>query len=98
MNIKIFITGGTIDKIYNDKNGLLEFDKTNLSDMLSRARIAVNISIEELMLVDSLEMSHKQRNLIVDKVTQCSEQKVLITHGTDTMCETAKLLHKKIFP
>lgn len=96
MNIKIFITGGTIDKIYNDKNGLLEFDKTNLSDMLSRARIAVNISIEELMLVDSLEMSHKQRNLIVDKVTQCSEQKVLITHGTDTMCETAKLLHKKI--
>lgn len=90
--MKIFITGGTIDKKYNDKNGLLEFNKTHLQEMLTKARISLTFTLEEIMLVDSLDMSDEQRQLIVDKVINCDEERILITHGTDTMCETARLL------
>lgn len=96
MNIKILATGGTIDKIYNHKNGLLKFDRTYLPDMLNRARIEINIDVEQIILIDSLYMSDKQRDLIVNKALECKEEYVLITHGTDTMCKTAKLLDKKI--
>jgi len=92
MKIRLFITGGTIDKVYNQSNGKLEFDKTHFSEILSRARLEVDLLIEELLLIDSLDMVDSDRELILKKCTNCDEKFILITHGTDTMCETANLL------
>jgi L-asparaginase len=86
------ITGGTIDKFYNQSNGELEFDKTHFPEMIERSRIELKITPEELLLIDSLDMVESDRQLILDKCTECEEDFILITHGTDTMCETAKLL------
>ncbi len=92
MRIRLFITGGTIDKVYNQSNGELEFDQTHFPEILSRARIEVDLLIEELLLIDSLDMVDTDRELILDKCSKCDEKFILITHGTDTMCETARLL------
>ena len=92
MKIRIYITGGTIDKVYNQSNGELEFDQTHFPDMITRARIEVDLLIEELMLIDSLDMIDADRELILEKCAKCDERFILITHGTDTMCETARLL------
>ena len=92
MRIRLFITGGTIDKVYNQSKGELEFDQTHFPEILSRARIEVDLLIEELLLIDSLDMVDTDRELILDKCSKCDEKFILITHGTDTMCETARLL------
>ena len=92
MRIRLFITGGTIDKVYNQSNGELEFDQTHFPEILSRARIEVDLLIEELLLIDSLDMVDADRELILEKCAKCDERFVLITHGTDTMCEAARLL------
>jgi len=95
MKIRLFITGGTIDKVYNQSNGELEFDQTHFPEIIARARVEVNLSIEELLLIDSLDMVDADRELILEKCVQCDEKFILITHGTDTMCETARLLGEK---
>ena len=92
MKIRLFITGGTIDKVYNQSNGELEFDQTHFPKILSRARVEVDLLIEELLLIDSLDMVGADRELILEKCAKCDERFILITHGTDTMCETARLL------
>tara|TARA_Y100000746_G_scaffold227467_1_gene234139 strand:- start:232 stop:708 length:477 start_codon:yes stop_codon:yes gene_type:complete len=88
------LTGGTIDKFYNQSNGELEFDKTHFPEMIKRARIKVEIITEELLFIDSLDMVESDRQLILDSCKKCKEEFILITHGTDTMCDTAKLLGK----
>ena len=92
MKVRLMITGGTIDKFYNQSNGELEFDKTHFPEMIKRARIEVEIISEELLLIDSLDMIDKDRELILDRCKNCDENFILITHGTDTMCDTAQLL------
>ena len=92
MSIRLYITGGTIDKIYNQTNGELEFNQTHFPEMLSRARIGVEIKTEILLFKDSLDMVDDDRELILKSCVECEEERILITHGTDTMCETAKLL------
>ena len=92
MSIKLIITGGTIDKVYNQSNGELDFEKTHFPAMLKRGRSSVDLTIKELMLIDSLDMVDDDRALILKHCTECDESKILITHGTDTMCETARLL------
>ena len=92
MKIRLFITGGTIDKFYNQSNGELEFDQTHFPEILSRARVEVDLLIEEILLIDSLDMVDTDRELILEKCVECDERFILITHGTDTMCETARLL------
>ena len=92
MKMRLFITGGTIDKVYNQSNGELEFNKTHFPEILSRARVEVDLLIEELLLIDSLDMVDADRELIIEKCAKCDERFILITHGTDTMCETARLL------
>ena len=92
MKIRLFITGGTIDKVYNQSNGELEFDQTHFPEILSRARVEVDLLIEEILLIDSLDMVDTDRELILEKCVECDERFILITHGTDTMCETARLL------
>jgi len=93
--IKIFVTGGTFDKEYNEINGELYFKKTHLHEMLELGRSQLKVEIETLMMKDSLDMCDEDRNLIVSKCFESNENRILITHGTDTMVETAKLLAKK---
>mgnify|MGYP006232600889 FL=1 len=94
--IKIFVTGGTFDKEYNELNGALYFKKTHLHEMLELGRSQLKVDIETLMMQDSLEMSDDDRNSIVQRCFESNEDKILITHGTDTMIKTAKLLATKI--
>ena len=92
MKVRLLITGGTIDKVYNQSNGELEFDKTHFPEMVKRSRVEVDLTLEEIMLLDSLDMVDKERDLIVDSCMSCEEDFILITHGTDTMCDTARLI------
>jgi len=96
MSIRIFITGGTFDKEYNELNGQLYFKDTHLSDLLEMGRSKVSVEIRTLMMVDSLEMTADDRELIVHQCNNCDETQIVITHGTDTMQDTAKVLAQKI--
>ena len=96
MAIRIFITGGTFDKEYNELNGQLYFKDTHLADLLELGRNKVSVEIRTLMMVDSLEMSDNDRSLIVHQCNSCSEKQIIITHGTDTMADTAKILGEQV--
>ena len=94
--IKIFATGGTFDKEYNEITGELFFHKTHIYDLLKLGRSQLNVKIETLMMIDSLEMTNNNRELIVKKCKQEKTDKIIITHGTDTMVQTAKLIADNI--
>ena len=94
MAIRIFITGGTFDKEYNELNGKLFFKDTHLHEMLKLGRCRVDVDIRTLMMIDSLEMSDEDRTLIAQQCSRAEEDKIVITHGTDTMVETATELAK----
>lgn len=96
MTIRIFITGGTFDKEYNELTGQLFFKDTHLVDLLEMGRSKVPVEIRTLMMIDSLEMTEEDRNLIAHHCIQCDEQRIVITHGTDTMAETARVLAEKV--
>ena len=96
MSIRILTTGGTFDKKYNEINGDLVFRKTHLKDMLTIGRCRLDIKISRVMMVDSLEMSDKDRIFITKKCLETEEDKIIITHGTDTMVETAAILAEKV--
>lgn len=96
MAIRIFITGGTFDKEYNELNGELYFKDTHLHDLLELGRNKVPVEIRTLMMIDSMQMTEEDRELIVHQCIHCEEDRIIITHGTDTMVETAKILSKKI--
>lgn len=95
MGIRIFITGGTFDKEYNELNGSLYFKDTHLSDLLAMGRNRVLVEIRTLMMVDSLEMTDEDRELILHQCRNCDEDQIVITHGTDTMEITAQMLGKE---
>ncbi len=90
--IRIFVTGGTFDKEYNELTGALAFKETHLPEMLRLGRSRVDASITTLMMIDSLEMTDADRALIVGHCRQAAEARILITHGTDTMVDTARAL------
>ena len=94
--IKIFATGGTFDKEYNEINGELFFKETHLNELLKLGRSQLNVKIETLMLIDSLKMKHEDRNFILKKCIHEKTDKIIITHGTDTMIETGKTLANHI--
>ena len=96
MNIKIFVTGGTFDKEYNELEGTLFFKESHLPEMLKLARSKLKIDISTLMMIDSLDMTDADRKIILEKCKKTKEDKILITHGTDTMIETAKVLASSI--
>jgi L-asparaginase len=96
MAIRIFITGGTFDKEYNELNGELFFKETHMHELLEMGRNKVPVVITTLMMIDSLEMTDKDREWIVYQCNQSGEDKIIITHGTDTMAETARVLAKSI--
>ncbi|MFZ1221279.1 MAG: asparaginase domain-containing protein [Chthoniobacterales bacterium] len=89
MPIRILVTGGTFDKEYNERTGQLFFRDTNVAEMLNLGRSRLDVSIRTIMMVDSLEMTDADRALIVQNCLQSEEARIVITHGTDTMTETA---------
>jgi L-asparaginase len=90
--IRIFVTGGTFDKDYDELTGLLVFRDTHLQEMLQLGRSRVDVSIRTLMMLDSLEMTSADRTLIAEQCRRAPESQIVITHGTDTMIETARTL------
>ncbi len=90
--LKIFITGGTLDKEYRQTDGELVLSKTHVNEILGLGRCSLDISLEIIMLKDSLFMDDQDRRIILDKCLECFTKKILITHGTDTMAQTAGLL------
>lgn len=92
MSIRIFVTGGTFDKEYNEINGSLQFQNTLVPELLKMGRSKLDIQVRTLMMIDSLEINDVDRQIIVDSCKRTNERQIVITHGTDTMCETAKWL------
>ncbi|HRW75370.1 MAG: asparaginase [Lewinellaceae bacterium] len=90
--IQIFITGGTFDKEYNLITGELFFKDTHLPQMLDRGRCTLDVDIKTLMMVDSLEMTEEDREIIIHNCRKSPANEIIITHGTDRMVQTAKAL------
>lgn len=96
MSIRIFITGGTFDKEYNELNGELYFKETHMDDLLKLGRSRAPVNIKTLMMIDSLEMTATDRERITRECKECEEDRIIITHGTDTMTVTAGVLADNI--
>ncbi len=96
MAIRLFITGGTIDceKVGHDGNYI--FTETHVPEMLKQSRNEADVKLEILMLKDSIHMDGADREKILQKCKSCEEDRIIITHGTDTMVETAQVLGKNI--
>jgi L-asparaginase len=89
MAIRLLVTGGTFDKEYNERTGQLYFKDTHVGEMLRLGRSRVDITIRTVMMIDSLDMTDADRALIVQQCLEAPEDRIVITHGTDTMTETA---------
>jgi len=94
--ICILVTGGTFDKEYDLIKGVLYFKNTHLPEMLDVGRCTLPVRVQTLMMIDSLLMTDTHRSLIEDACREMPESSIIITHGTDTMTETAAFLAKKI--
>jgi len=92
MAIRLLITGGTFDKEYDEKTGLLFFKDTHIHEMLRLGRCRLEAQVRTLMMVDSLDLTDDDRRIILDHCRQAPEDRIVITHGTDTMVETARTL------
>jgi L-asparaginase len=95
MSVRILITGGTFDKEYDEIKGKLFFDKTHIEELLKLGRCRLEVNITTLMLIDSLTMSNKERSYIKNSCKKVDEKQIVITHGTDTMTKTARVLAKE---
>jgi L-asparaginase len=96
MDIKVFVTGGTFDKEYNELTGELFFKETHLHEMLRLGRSNIKLDITTLMMIDSLDMQDEHRKMIAKACADAKQDKIIITHGTDTMAVTAKFLSDTI--
>ena len=94
--IRIFVTGGTFDKQYDEIRGLLHFTESQLPEMLRLGRCKVDVAIRTVMLVDSLDMSEADRALVAEHCVQAPETQIVVTHGTDTMVETARVIAARV--
>jgi L-asparaginase len=98
MAVRILVTGGTFDKEYDELTGRLFFRDTHLQEMLRRGRARLELAVETVMMIDSLEMDDEGRARIVARCREAAERAIVITHGTDTMCETAAALANATLP
>jgi L-asparaginase len=96
MTIKIFVIGGTFDKEYNELTGELFFKNSHVSEMLTLGRSRVPVDIRNLMMVDSTTITDEDREIIAINCKKANENKILITHGTDTIVKTAKHIAQKV--
>lgn len=90
--LRVLVTGGTFDKTYDEIHGRLSFGETHVLEMLRLGRSRVDLTVETLMMIDSLDMTDDDRARIVKRCVECSEREIVITHGTDTMVDTARAL------
>ena len=90
--IRILVTGGTFDKEYDELTGKLYFRDTHVEEMLRRGRARLDLAIETVMMIDSLDMDDAGRGAIVERCRAAAERAIVVTHGTDTMVETARAL------
>ncbi|HZM93078.1 MAG TPA: asparaginase domain-containing protein [Vicinamibacterales bacterium] len=94
--LRVFVTGGTFDKTYDEIHGQLSFGDTHVPEMLRLGRSRVELTIETLMMIDSLDMTDIDRERIVARCVECLERHIVVTHGTDTMVETARVVAESI--
>jgi len=94
--IRLFVTGGTFDKEYDEIHGTLDFRDTHLPEMLEMARCRLDVRVRTLMMIDSLEMSDADRALIAANCRDAPEPHIVITHGTDKMVDTARILAETV--
>ncbi|MEN8005893.1 MAG: asparaginase domain-containing protein [Candidatus Krumholzibacteriota bacterium] len=94
--IRLFVTGGTFDKEYDELGGSLYFKDTHLRDMLKLGRCLLDVEIRTLMMIDSLDMDDEDRQVVLGQCRKCGPDRIVITHGTDTMETTARLLGENI--
>ena len=95
-HIRLFVTGGTFDKEYDEIHGTLDFRDTHLPEMLTMARCRLQVRVRTLMMVDSLEMTDADRGLVASNCREAPEPHIVITHGTDTMVDTARVLASEV--
>ncbi len=94
--IRLLVTGGTFDKQYDEIGGTLFFRETHIGEMLRLGRSRAPVTVETVMLIDSLQMTDADRQQIAGRCRDCDESQVVITHGTDTMVETAAVLAQQV--
>ncbi len=94
--IRLLVTGGTFDKQYDEISGTLFFQDTHVAEMLRLGRCRVPVAIETVMMIDSLQMTDADRALIADRCRVSAESRLVITHGTDTMVDTAAVLARAV--
>jgi L-asparaginase len=92
MSLRVFVTGGTFDKEYDELTGTLHFEATHVDEMLRRGRCMLDLNVEVLMMIDSLDMKDSDRHRIAEACSACTDTQIVITHGTDTMVETAAVI------
>ena len=90
--IRIITTGGTFDKLYDAIKGELTFRESHLPRILQQSRCTLPITLETVLAVDSLNMTEEQRSMVSDHVASSFENRIVVTHGTDTMVATAKVV------
>ena len=96
VKIRVLVTGGTFDKEYNELTGSLFFKDSHVSEMLELGRCGLDVEVRRLMMIDSTEMTETDRELILRSCTDAFDERVVITHGTDTMTDTARYLGERI--
>lgn len=96
MAVRFFVTGGTFDKEYNELNGELYFKQTHLPEMLALGRSRVAAEVTTLLMIDSLQMTDEHRRLVAHACAQAPEERIVVTHGTDTMVETARVVASQV--
>lgn len=94
--IRVFVTGGTFDKEYDERTGQLFFKDTHIRDMLKLGRCLVEVEVRTLMMIDSLDMDDDDRQVILSQCRKCPHERIVVTHGTDTMEQTARLLGSEV--
>ena len=92
MPVRILVTGGTFDREYDEITGELYFKDTHMREILELGRSKLEVKIQTLMLIDSLDMTDEDRATILDNCKRVNEDQIVITHGTDTMTQTGKVL------
>ena len=90
--IRVLVTGGTFDKEYDELTGRLFFQDTHVPEMLRLGRCRLDVAVRTVMMVDSLEMTDADRETVLENCRRSPEDRIVVTHGTDTMVETARVL------
>lgn len=92
MKVRIITTGGTIDKVYFDAKSAYEVGESHVPEILSESNVTLDFDVVNLLRKDSLELTDEDRALVRRAVESCDVAHIVVTHGTDTMVETAKAL------